>query len=250
MIGVGAGLLAGLLGIGGGLVVVPALAFYLQWQGLDAATALRSAIATSLATVLITALASTWAHHRVRAIEWPRFRAMAGGLATGAAAGGVFIHLLPGQLLRLVFGTFAILMAAYMASGRGSGTASPSRTPSPSPATVAGICIGSVSACLGIGGGTLTVPLLTRCGLPLKRAIATAAACGLPIATAGAITLLWWEWQGSGHVRWDAFAAVSAASLLAAPQGARLAHYLRATPLRLIFSVFLLVVGLRMILAE
>lgn len=249
LIGLGAGFLGGLLGIGGGLVVVPAFAFYLHWQGWESGAALQTAIATSLATVLVTAAASTWGHHRAGAIEWPRFRSMAVGLAAGAAVGAIAIHYAPDDLLRLVFGAFAIFMALHMALGGRVQSGSASPTTKRPPGNVTGAIIGAVSACLGIGGGTLSVPVLIRYGLPLKRAIATSAACGLPIAVAGTLSLVALELQGNHHIHWPAFAFVAAASLFAAPQGARLAHHLPVRPLRLIFSVYLLLVGLRMILA-
>jgi hypothetical protein len=246
--GAAAGLLAGLFGVGGGLIMVPALAFVLPWQGVGPAVVMQVAIGTSLAVISATSVSSMLAHHRRDGVLWPVFRRFAPGLAAGALAGAFVAHALPGTVLQRIVGVGAILVAIQMFLDR----QPTSRHGVPGPAGLfgAGGTIGLLSALIGIGGGSLTVPFLTWCGVQIRQAVGTAAACGVPIAWAGAAGFML---AGAavagrpsfsvGYVALPAFAGIAVASVLTAPLGARLAHHLPPKQLKRAFAALLLVIG-------
>lgn len=249
-----AGVMAGLLGIGGGLLIVPVLALLFERQGVSSDVVMQAAIGTSLATIVFTSLSSTRAHHRRGAVRWPVFRAIAPGIVVGSLAGSALADAMPGRALHYVVAVFMLIVAAQMAFGPRA--AQPHRElPGKAGLTVAGTVIGSLSALVGIGGGSLTVPFLTWCNVPVKQAIATAAAIGFPIAVAGTIGYIIGGMDESGlppgsvgYVVLPAFAGIVLASVLAAPLGARLAHRLSELTLRRAFAAFLFVLALRMLL--
>lgn len=253
LIGAVAGVIAGLLGLGGGIVIVPALLFLFIWQGMPAEILMHLAVATSLATIVFTSISSTLAHHRHRAVLWSMVRAMAPGIVAGSMAGAWFAHTLPSGSLRLVFGIFEILVGIQI--GFGLSPAARMQLPGRSGLALIGGGIGAASTVLGIGGGTLTVPFLLWCHVPIRNAVASSSACGLPIALAGAVTLMIaGSAQSSlppgstGYVYWPAAAAITVASVITAPLGARLAHTLPVMTLRRIFAVVLMAIGIRMVL--
>ena len=252
-LGAVAGTLAGLLGIGGGIVIVPGLAWLLADGPVPPERLMQFAVGTSLATIVVTALASIRAHHQRGAVAWRTVARLTPGLVLGCALGAGLADRLASATLATVFGLFLLGVAARLALP---GLPS-ARRPLPGwlGGTAYGGGIGSLSALLGIGGGTLTVPLLTWHGTDLRRAVATAAACGLPIALAGAGGYMLaglghtpWPAAATGYVYWPAFAAVAPAAVLCAPLGARLAHSLPRTVLRRGFAAFVAIVGLRMLL--
>lgn len=251
LLGAFAGVLAGLLGVGGGLVIVPVLAFIFKARDFDAV--MHLAVGTSLATIVFTSLSSVRAHHRRGAVRWDLFLRLAPGIVGGALAGAAIADRMPGEHLRLVFGIFELLVAVQMAL---SVRPAPNRQlPGAVGMGLAGGGIGSVSAIVGIGGGTLTVPFLAWCNVPMRNAVATSAACGLPIAIAGAAGFVWAGWAGPGlpeytlgYVYLPALAAIVAASVLFAPLGAWLAHAVPAAALKRFFALFLAILGLRMLL--
>ncbi|MGH8442036.1 MAG: sulfite exporter TauE/SafE family protein [Nevskiaceae bacterium] len=246
--GVAAGLLAGLFGVGGGLIMVPALAFVLSWQGVGPAVVMHVAVATSLAVISATSVSSMLAHHRRQGVLWPVFLRFAPGLALGAIAGAFVAHALPGLVLQRIVGAGAVLVAIQMlldrkpAQGHG--------LPGDAALLSAGGVIGLLSALIGIGGGSLTVPFLTWRGVPIRQAVGTSAACGVPIAWAGAAGFVVAGWAAAGrpefslgYVALPAFAAIAVASVATAPLGARLAHRLPPRALRRAFAVLLVVIG-------
>jgi len=253
ILGAFAGTLAGLLGVGGGLVIVPALAFMYADQDMPAALVMHMAVGTSLATIVVTSLSAIRAHHRYGAVRWELFWQLTPGIVLGAFLGATAADLLPGKVLRVVFGLFELGVALQMGLAA---RATPQRRLLGRPGmTLAGAVIGAVSAIVGIGGGTMTVPFLTWCKVSVRNAVATSSACGLPIAVAGAAGFIIVGWNAaalpqwsSGYVYWPAFAGVVAASMVFAPLGARLAHTVPVPVLRRFFAVFLAVVGLRMLL--
>ncbi len=247
-----AGVLAGLLGVGGGLVIVPILALSFAAQGVAAEVQMHLAIGTSLATIIFTSLSSVAAHHRRGAVGWPVFRRLAPGITLGALLGALLARWLPALSLRYLFGVFELLVAIQMAFSLK--PAPHRRLPGRWGMSVVGTLIGGVSALLGIGGGTLTVPFLLWCNETIQRAIATAAACGLPIAVAGAVGFVvsgWGERQlpswSSGYLYWPALCGLVIASVLFAPLGARLAHSLPTMVLKRLFALVLLGLSLRML---
>ena len=252
--GAAAGLLAGLFGVGGGLIMVPALAFMLPTQGVERAIVMHVAVATSLAVISMTSLASMLAHHKRGGVIWSTFARLAPGLAAGAIAGAFVAHALPGVILQRIVGAGAILVAIQMifdlnppAQGGLPGT--------PGLITAGGV-IGAISALIGIGGGALTVPFLSWRGVAIHQAVGTSAACGVPIAWAGALGFMLAgagiAGRGAasfGYVSAPAFAAIAVMSVAFAPLGARLAHRLPPRALKRAFAVLLVVVGTSLLLA-
>ncbi len=252
VLGVFAGGVAGLLGVGGGLIVVPVLTALFASQGFAAQHLVQLAVGTSLATIVFTALSSILAHHRHGAVNWTLVRQLSLGIVSGGWLGGVLAVWLGGLRLAGLFGVFELAVAAQMAFGR---PPAPHRTaPDRARNLVAGLLIGAVSALLGIGGGTLTVPYLLWHKVDVREAVGTSAACGLPIALVGALGFAVVGWRqtelpvgSSGYVYWPAVVAISVTSVLAAPLGARLAHRLERRRLKMTFAALIAVLGLLMI---
>jgi len=251
--GVVAGLLAGLLGVGGGVVVVPALVWVFVEAGFVADWVFHLAVGTSLATLIGTGSASAYAHHRRGAVRWDLVRVLVPWIVIGAWLGSAIAGLLDATWLRRIFGMFQIYVGMRMM--RPSTPSEASGLPGALGLGLVGTGIGSLSALLGIGGGTLTVPFLVRSGMDMRRAVATSSACGPPIAVAGALGFIavGWGRQGlpvgsTGFVYWPAVAGILLASAPAAPLGARLAHSLPLPMLKRIFAVLVLVVGSKLLL--
>jgi hypothetical protein len=247
-----AGTLAGLLGVGGGLVIVPALLWVFRANGLDEAVVAHLAVGTSLGTIIPTSLSSIRAHHRRGAVLWPVVGRLAPGIVVGAWLGAAIADRLATPWLQRVVGAFALIVAAQLL--RGERPAAHRGLPGPAGLAAVGTGIGTLSGLVGIGGGSLTVPFLTWCGVDIRRAVATSAACGFPIAVAGAIGfgVAGWHVPGlppgsTGFLYWPALAGVAAASVLTAPLGARLAHSLPVAVLRRVFAAVLAVVGAKLL---
>ena len=253
LVGALAGILAGMLGVGGGLVIVPVLAYLFSQQGFDSSVIMHLAIGTSLATIVLTSLSSIRAHHQRGAVLWPVVAHLTPGIIAGAWLGAAVAHLLPSNILRSVFALFELAVAAQMALELS--TTPHRQLPGRIGSGIAGVIIGAVSAIVGIGGGTLTVPFLTWCNVEMRRAVATSAACGLPIASAGTVAFIITGWNhaalpaaSSGYLHWPALLGIGLTSVLFAPLGARLAHTLPVRTLRRFFALFLALLGLRMLL--
>jgi uncharacterized membrane protein YfcA len=251
LIGIVAGYLAGFLGIGGGFVVVPALTYLFMRDSSLAPWAIHMAVATSLATMLVTSLSSILAHHRRGAIRWLLVRSLSGGLVVGAILGAVIADALQGDALVRVFGTFAILAGLQLILGRHPEGEKP--LPLQPTVSLVGLLIGAISSLIGIGGGALTGPWQMWHGIRAQNAVATSAACGYPIAIAGTLSFVWLGWQGDmpaqalGYVHLPAFVGIALTSALAAPLGAATVHRLPPKLVRRIFGAFLVLVGLRML---
>ena len=253
LIGAVAGVLAGLLGVGGGLLIVPALVFVFYAYGITDTFATHIAIGTSLATIVFTSMSSVWAHHRRGAVMWPVFLHLTPGLITGAFIGAAIADFLSTQSLSKVFGVFELLIAAYMIYD--SKPAPHRDLPGITGMFGAGNIIGTVSAIIGIGGGTMTVPFLVWCNQNIRNAVATSAACGLPIAVAGAVGFIVAGMNetglptgASGYFYWPAFLGIVACSILTAPLGAKLAHTIPTAALKKVFALLLISLGIRMLL--
>lgn len=254
--GATAGLLAGLFGVGGGLIMVPALAWVLPRLGYDAALIMQMAISTSLAVIAITSLSSTRAHHARGGVLWPVLLRFAPGLMTGALVGAFVADRLSGNTLKAIVGIGAILVALQMLLKRGTAVATEN---APQPPTLelvgAGTVIGLLSSLIGIGGGSLTVPYMTLRGINVRQAVGTSAACGVPIAWAGTAGFIWAgldhhalpAWS-LGYVSVPAFVCIAIASAAVAPLGARLAHRLPPRLLKRLFALLLLGIGVKMLL--
>ena len=246
--GVLSGLLAGLFGVGGGVIVVPALILLFGHLGVGGDWVAHLAVGSSLAAMVGTGAASALAHHRRGGVRWELALRLAPGIVLGAWLGAVLAGALPELWLKRVFAAFLAYVGVRMlapVSARGG-------RPLPGSlglAAVGGV-IGALSALVGIGGGTLTVPFLSARGIPLRQAVGTSAACGLPIALAGAVGFLavGWGREGlppwsTGFVYWPAVGLVLLASIPSAPWGARLAHALPVETLKRAFGILLLVMA-------
>ncbi|WP_409524598.1 sulfite exporter TauE/SafE family protein [Nitrincola sp. MINF-07-Sa-05] len=255
ILGAAAGLTAGLFGIGGGLLIVPVLIFSFELQGESPEVLTHMAIATSLATIVVTSISSILAHHKRGAVNWPVFRLLAVGILFGAILGVNTAVMLPGNALQIALGCFVILVAFQMALNLKPSAGEP--VSGKWELGVAGTGIGWVSAIFGIGGGTLTVPYLSWRRITMQQAVATSAACGLPIALMGALTNIWVGWDAPARPEWSlgyvylpAFVGIVITSSIFAKVGAKLAHALSQVMLKRIFAVFLLLVGIRFLVTN
>jgi uncharacterized membrane protein YfcA len=252
-LGAFAGTIAGLFGIGGGVVIVPVLIFSFGLQGFSTEIAAHLAIGTSLATIVFTSISSIRSHYLHGAVRWDIVRFMAVGIVIGAILGALTASMLSGASLKLIIGVFVILMALKMLLDLN--PKSDRDLPGKAGLGVAGTVIGWASAIFGVGGGTLTVPYLSLFNLRMQNAVGTSAACGLPIALAGALANIGTGWNNPelpalslGFIYLPAFAGIVATSVLFARVGANLAHRLDARFLKKIFAVLLIVVGIRFLI--
>lgn len=257
-----AGLLAGLFGIGGGMIIVPALIYIFKAQGIPVDALTHVGIGTSLSTIIVTSISSLRAHNSKGAVNWSVWKRMAPGLIIGSLMGAGVASFIQGDSLQSIIGVGAFLVGLKMLFMKNKSLEENdlSKLPSPIGQTGLGGFIGVVSAIFGIGGGTLTVPILSHCGLKFQQAVGTSAACGLPIAASGAIGFLVFGQFLSpsvketlpsgvyGFVHVYAFVCVSFASFFTARIGAKLAHKLPAATLKKTFAVLLLVVGVKLVL--
>ncbi|WP_166251891.1 sulfite exporter TauE/SafE family protein [Marinobacter salicampi] len=245
-----AGVLAGLFGIGGGLIIVPILIFSFDLQGVSSEVSTHLAVGTSLATVVFTSLSSIRSHHVKKAVRWDVFRPMVVGIVIGAVLGAWTASLLDGKALQLIIGVFVILVAIKMFFEV---NPTPGRdVPGKVGLAGAGTGIGWASAIFGIGGGTLTVPFLSWSNVRMQHAVGTSAACGFPIAFAGAAANGVTGWGDEalpafsiGFIYLPALLGIVLTSVFFARYGAELAHRLDARMLKRIFAIFLVLVGIR-----
>ncbi len=248
--GILAGLMAGLLGVGGGLVLVPILVFLLPHQGVNDASVMPMALATSLASIFLTGISSAFAHHKRGAVLWVTTYWLAPGLLIGAALGGVFAVQLEARTLKIAVAVFCVLVAVQMLLAWPKPKVIIENKPVSGPLySLAGTVIGFVSSIVGIGGGSLTVPLLVTNGVAPVRAVGTSSACGVVIALSSAVTYASLTPTtempvGSlGFVNVPVALLIAVASIMAAPLGAKWAHRLPAARLKQVFAGFLLLVA-------
>lgn len=248
-----AGLSAGLLGVGGGLIIVPILFFVFSRQDVAVEHVMHMALATSLATIIVTSIASARAHHKRGAVLWPIVFSLTPGIIVGAWLGAVFASTLSSDVLRPIFGVFELLVAIHLLVNYRPAIHTTSIS------TVRNITggglIGAISSIVGIGGGTLTVPFLLWHNIAIRNAVASSAACGFPIAVAGTAAYIYSGWGTAGlpayslgYVNLAAFAVIIITSIITAPVGASLAHKLPERTLRMVFALFLFALGIKMLL--
>ncbi len=252
ILGCFAGFIGGLLGLGGGLILVPAFIIIFVYLGESMAVAPHLAIGTSLAIITIISLSSAYGHARYGHVLWPVVFMLAPGLIVGALIGVVIADQLPGPILKILFGVFAITIAIYMWLGNSQPTVC--RTLTRKVSLAVSMAIGTLSAIIGIGGGSMVTPFLIWSGYQIQQAIAVAATTGFLIAVSGAIGFIW---MGSdaiitlndtwGYVHWPAFIIVATVAAIVAPLGARTAHRWSKEKLKRFFSLFLMLLGLLMV---
>jgi uncharacterized membrane protein YfcA len=247
-----AGLLAGLLGVGGGVVLVPAFYYAFDTLGLGGDTLMQVCVATSLATIVVTSARSVLSHNRQGAVEWPILKGWATGIVIGAVLGTLVVAQLRTQTLQLIFAVLGLCVAAYLGIGKSQWRLGEAMPKGIKRAIVSPL-IGFLSVLVGIGGGSMGVPLMTLYGVPMHRAVATAAGFGFLIAAPSVLGFLLLATEATraipftiGSVNYAAVLLVISMTLLTAPLGARLAHRTDAVRLRRIFAGFVAVVALNM----
>lgn len=245
-LGLASGFLAGLLGIGGGMLMVPFLTALLTAQGAPEAAAVKTAIATSMACIVATSISSLRAHHRRGAVRWDLVRSLAPGIVTGGLLSGAGLFaLLKGQWLAAVFALFVSYSAWSMWRGK---QPPPGRDlPGPLGRSLVGGLIGLLSSLVGAGGGFLAVPFMVFCNVAVHQAVATSAALGLPVALASTVGYLIGGWglaptlPGSvGYLYLPALAVLMPVTVLMAPLGAKAAHALPVAQLKKVFALLLM----------
>lgn len=247
-----AGVLAGLLGVGGGIVIVPVLFLLFPLLGVDDSVRMHLAVGTSLATIIPTSIMSARAHHRRGGVDFQLLKSWGPAILIGVVVGGYVGGMVKGEVLTLVFAVVAILVAANMTL-RKEGMILTESLPDQPVRSLLGMVVGMFSVVMGIGGGTLSVPLLTACNYPIRRAVGTASAIGLIIAVPGSITFILSGLgqpglpPGSlGYANLIGFALIVPATMAFAPVGAKIAHTINPAHLRKAFAFFLLLTSLRM----
>ncbi|MBI5572470.1 MAG: sulfite exporter TauE/SafE family protein [Desulfomonile tiedjei] len=252
-VGAIAGILAGLLGIGGGIVVVPMLLYCFTGQGVSHEVIMHLALGTSMASIMFTAISSFIAHHRHGAVHWDIVRQIVLGILIGTFLGSCIAARLSTGFLSGFFVVFLYYVAIQLILNR---TPRPSRhLPGKLGMFGAGNIIGAVSSFVGIGGGALSVPFMVWCNIPMHHAIGTSAAIGFPIAVAGTIGYVYTGLftadlprYSVGYVYLPGLAGIVCASVLTAPLGVRFAHTLPVKRLKQVFAVLLAIMGTRMLL--
>ena len=245
-LGLCTGFLAGLLGIGGGMLMVPFLTVILSHHGVDPAFAVKMAIATSMATILVTSLSSVRAHHRRGAVNWALVRGIAPGIVVGGLlAGAGAFALLKGQALALFFGGFIGFSALRMVY-RSKAPVATRPLPGRMGQAAAGTGIGFISGLVGAGGGFLSVPFMTGAGVSIHTAVATSAALGFPIALSNTVGYVIGGWSlpavlpgAVGYLFVPALLVIGVGSVVMAPLGARAAHRLDRVQLQRVFALLL-----------
>lgn len=252
-IGAFAGILAGLLGVGGGIVLVPAFFYAFQSLGYDGPRLMQMCLATSLATIIVTSMRSVLSHNRKGAVDWEILKRWAPGIAVGAIVGVALATRLRTPALQAIFGGLALMVALYMMFGRSSWRLGPAMPTGAVRWTISPV-IGFLSVLMGIGGGSFGVPTMTLYGVPIHRAVATAAGFGIIIAVPSVAGFLLVQMPADqrppltiGAVNLVAFLLVIAMTLITAPWGAALAHRTDAGRLKRVFGVFLTLVALNML---
>ncbi len=252
-IGAVAGVLAGLLGVGGGIVLVAAFYYAFQTLGYDSPHLMQICLATSLATIVVTSVRSVLSHNTRGVVDWELLKTWAPGIVLGAVLGVVVAAQLRSETLLAIFGALGVTVGLYMAFGRPHwrlGDAMPTGLAR----AVFSPIVGFLSVLMGIGGGSFGAPLMTLYGKPIHQAVATAAGFGVLIAVPSVIAFLFVPVDPAtrppltiGAVNLVAFAVVIAMTLMTTPLGVRLAHRLDPAPLRRVFALFLIVVALNML---
>jgi len=252
LIGMIVGLLSGMLGIGGGVVVVPGLALVFAHFVMMQGSVMHMAEGTSLAVMIITAASSMRAHHRYKNVLWSVVLRLLPGMLIGVIVGAIFASFMPTRILEILFGLFILFIAVQMILLT---KPKPTRKLPRWPAlSLVAFLIGGKSGLLGIGGGSITIPFLTYCNVPMRKASGTSIACTLPIAIFGAASFIIMGWKiisipySLGYVYLPAFLSVAIMSLLFAPIGARLSLLINVSIIKRIFAILLFFVGIKMVL--
>lgn len=250
-IGAFAGVLAGLLGVGGGIVLVPAFFYAFSVLGYDSPQLMQLCLGTSLATIIVTSIRSVHSHNKKGAVDWDILKTWAPGIVVGAVIGVTVASSLRSNALQAIFGVLAIIVGLYMTFGNKNWRLGDAMPKGPLRLILSPL-LGFLSVLMGIGGGSFGVPTMSLYNTPIHRAVATAAGFGVIIAVPSVTGFLLLNQEVAppfsvGSVNLIAFALVIAMTLITAPWGAALAHRMDAGPLKKVFGVFLTLVALNMI---
>ncbi len=252
LIGALSGLLAGLLGIGGGIIIVPALAaVFDHYQIFPDSYVMHMAIGTSLASLIVTLLASLRQHMRRRSVRWDLVRRMLPALMVGVVIGAIVAHDLPAKYLRIIFSMFLF----YIAYGLLFKNPESQKVVMPSRFVIRAVAciIGALSSVLGAGGGAMLIPFLLKCQVNIREATGTAVACGVGVGLVATVcfmllgTSVLHMPESTGYIYWPAFIGISITSIMTAPVGTSIAYRLPTSVLRHVFGIFLLLVAIYLI---
>jgi uncharacterized membrane protein YfcA len=252
LMGLFVGFFAGLLGIGGGLILVTLMVYLFTLQGFPADRLLHLALGTSIASIIFTSLSSLRAHHKHGAVRWDILRMAVPGLVVGTLLGTVVADLLQSKYLAIFFVIFVYYSAAQMFANV---KPKPTRQlPGTAGMIAVSLVIGVVSSLVGVGGGVMTIPLMNLCNVPMRQAIGTSAALGLPIAVAGTAGFIATGWGKDhlpalsvGYVYLPALVGIVIGTFITVPWGARMAHSMPVTRLTKIFAVILFIMATKML---
>ena len=248
-----AGIIAGLLGVGGGIILVPAFYFAFEYLGYDSIYLMQICLATSLATIIVTSIRSVWAHNTKGAVDWFILRKWFFGIVIGAFVGVFFASVLSSNTLMVIFGTLGCLVGLYLAFGK-DGWRLGDGMPKGISRFLISIIMGFMSVLMGIGGGSFGVPLMTLFNIPIHRAIATASGFGFVIALPSVLGFLLLNIPSEyrppftiGSINLIAFFVVIFMTLLTTPIGVRLAHAMDPKALKRFFAIFIRIMALNML---
>lgn len=250
--GLFAGFFAGLLGLGGGMILVSLMAIAFNAQGFPADRIVHLALGTSMATIVFTSIKSAWSHHRHGAVRWDIVRNCTFGLVAGTLLGAAIADQVRSKWLAMLFLVFVIYSAVNMLLDL---KPKPTRQlPGPVGLQTAAGFVGVLSALVGAGGGFVSVPLLSMCNVPMRQCVATSAALGIPISLAGVVGYLWMGWgkdhlpaYSLGYVYLPAFVGIVLGTFVTVPIGAKLAHTLPVSNLKRVFAVVLSILAAKML---
>lgn len=260
LLGIISGLLAGMLGIGGGVIIVPGLAFIFKYLNMPPAAIMHMATSTSLACIVLTTGMAVITQQKQKTIDWSIFLPMAPGIILGTIGGTLLATFLPGQFLKTIFGIFLIFIAVLLFLKNPQPIAtdlSQEKIPNKWLLLSSGIVIGFLSGTLGVGGGVFAVPIFLHLGLTAHRAMATSSACAFLLSLVGTLSFIMiglslhfskLPKDSTGYIYWPAVFSIALVSLIFVPLGTKLAHRLPAKTLKNVFAVFLLLVALDMVL--
>lgn len=251
LMGLVAGFFAGLLGIGGGMILVSLMVMAFNAQGFPADRVMHLALGTSLATIIFTSIKSVQSHHRHGAVRWDILRHSVVGLVLGTLAGSAVAEALRSRVLAILFTIFVVYSAMNMLLDR---KPKPTRQlPGPLGTQIGASIVGAASALVGAGGGFVSVPLMSMCNVPMRQCVATSAAFGLPIAISGTIGYLVGGWNKDhlpplalGYLYLPALFGIVAGTFITVPIGAKVAHTLPVPTLKKVFAVILSIIAIKM----
>lgn len=250
-----AGILAGLFGIGGGVIVVPSLAQIFAYDGLPNSIVMHMAAGTSLASIIFTMAAAVFTHYKRKTIVWSTVWQLAPGIIIGTILGAYMASILSTYILKIIFALFVIITAIHLFFSSKQTGKTERALPSSYIQITAGLFIGLMAGLLGVGGGIVAVPILLRFGLPMHSAAATSAMCALVLSIVGTISFIVTGWHvidlplgSTGFVYWPAALAVAITAMIFAPLGAKLAQRLSGNVLKRCFAILLLIIGITMLI--